>query len=147
MSDYETLKNMVENTLFEKCGKKQQTVPQQKLIDAIKYSLLSGGKRIRPILTLAFCEALGKRAEDALAPACAVEMLHTYSLIHDDLPCMDNDDLRRGKPTNHKVFGEYTAVLAGDALQAEAFGEILRSGLPTEKAGGLRQCFGRGGGN
>ena len=95
------------------------------LEEAMRYSLLAGGKRIRPILTLEFCRAAGGEPEDALDFACAVEMLHTYSLIHDDLPCMDNDDLRRGKPTCHKKFGEATAVLAGDALQAAAFQTIL----------------------
>ena len=102
------------------------------LLDAMDYSLTAGGKRIRPVLTLEFARLNGLEPERALPIACAVEMLHTYSLIHDDLPCMDNDDLRRGKPTNHKVFGESTAVLAGDALQAEAFGTILRSPLPIE---------------
>ena len=102
------------------------------LLDAMSYSLTAGGKRIRPVLVLEFARLNGLEPEKALPVACAVEMLHTYSLIHDDLPCMDNDDLRRGKPTNHKVFGESTAVLAGDALQAEAFGTILRSGLPAE---------------
>ena len=109
-----------------------EEMPQHRLIEAIRYSLLAGGKRIRPVLVLAFCEAAGGNAESALPVACAVEMLHTYSLIHDDLPCMDNDELRRGKPTNHVVFGEFTATLAGDALQAEAFGIILRSELPAK---------------
>ena len=98
-----------------------QNVPQKTLLDAMRYSLLAGGKRIRPILALKFCEAAGGSLEQALPYACAVEMLHTYSLIHDDLPSMDNDDLRRGKPTNHKVYGETLAILAGDALQPEAF--------------------------
>ena len=106
--------------------------PQQKLLDAMRYSLLAGGKRIRPILALKFCEAAGGSLEQALPYACAVEMLHTYSLIHDDLPSMDNDDLRRGKPTNHKMFGECTATLAGDALQAAAFETILTAPLPAE---------------
>lgn len=106
--------------------------PQQKLLDAMRYSLMAGGKRIRPILTLKFCEAAGGSLEQALPFACAVEMLHTYSLIHDDLPSMDNDDLRRGKPTNHKVFGECTATLAGDALQASAFETILTAPFPAE---------------
>ena len=103
------------------------------LLEAMDYSLMAGGKRIRPVLTLEFCRVCGGDTEKALPVACAVELLHTYSLIHDDLPCMDNDDLRRGKPTNHKVFGECTAVLAGDALQAEAFGKILRCDLPAER--------------
>lgn len=99
--------------------------PGAGLESAMRYSLLAGGKRIRPILTMKFSQAAGGTMEEALDFGCAVEMLHTYSLIHDDLPCMDNDDLRRGKPTNHKVYGEWVATLAGDALQAEAFRTVL----------------------
>ena len=99
--------------------------PQKGLLEAMRYSLLSGGKRIRPVLVLQFCEACGGSAEDALSAACAVEMLHTYSLIHDDLPSMDNDTLRRGRPTCHVQYGETTATLAGDALQAAAFSALL----------------------
>ena len=88
---------------------------------AVRYSLFAGGKRIRPLLALAAAEAVGGDAGDALPLACAVEMIHTYSLIHDDLPAMDDDDLRRGKPTSHKVFGEAIAILAGDALLTRAF--------------------------
>ena len=106
--------------------------PQARLGEAMRYSLMAGGKRIRPMLVLEFCRISGGDVEKALPVACAIEMLHTYSLIHDDLPCMDNDDLRRGRPTNHVVYGECTAVLAGDTLQAEAFGTILRSQLPAE---------------
>ncbi len=102
------------------------------LLESMHYSLTAGGKRIRPMLVLEFCRISGGDIEKALPVACAIEMLHTYSLIHDDLPCMDNDDLRRGKPTNHVVYGECTATLAGDALQAEAFGTILHSPLPAE---------------
>ncbi len=91
------------------------------LKDAMEYSLFSEGKRIRPGLAMAACEAMGGDAEMVLPFAAAIEMIHTYSLIHDDLPCMDNDDLRRGKPTCHKVFGEAVALLAGDALLTEAF--------------------------
>lgn len=98
------------------------------LEEAMKYSLMAGGKRIRPILTMKFCEAAGGTMEDALNYGCGVEMLHTYSLIHDDLPCMDNDDMRRGRPTCHKVFDECIATLAGDALQASAFRTILAEG-------------------
>ena len=87
----------------------------------MRYSLLAGGKRVRPILALASYEACGGNAEEILPQAASLELIHTYSLIHDDLPAMDNDDLRRGKPTNHKVFGEAMAVLAGDALLTEAF--------------------------
>ena len=95
------------------------------LYDAMRYSLLAGGKRIRPVLTLEFARLAGTDWRVALPAACALELVHTYSLIHDDLPCMDDDDLRRGKPTNHKVYGETLAVLAGDALQPEAFRLIL----------------------
>jgi geranylgeranyl diphosphate synthase, type II len=91
------------------------------LHSAMRYSALDGGKRIRPILTLAAAEAVGGSIEDALPAACAIECIHAFSLIHDDLPCMDDDDFRRGKPTNHKVYGEATALLGGDALLAVAF--------------------------
>ena len=103
------------------------------LLEAMRYSLLAGGKRIRPAITLAFCEAAGGGCKDALDMACAVEMLHTYSLIHDDLPAMDNDDLRRGKPTSHKVYGEDIAILAGDALQTAAFDVLLNVNLPDSR--------------
>lgn len=103
------------------------------LAEAMRYSLLAGGKRIRPMLALEFCRISGGDIEKAMPVACALEMLHTYSLIHDDLPAMDNDDMRRGKPTNHVVYGECTAILAGDTLQAEAFGSILRSELSADK--------------
>ena len=106
--------------------------PMHGYAEAARYSLLAGGKRIRAILVLEFCRMCGGDPKNALDVACAIEMLHAYSLIHDDLPCMDNDDLRRGKPTNHIVFGECVATLAGDVLQAEAFGTILRSALPDE---------------
>ena len=106
-------------------------LPQSGLAEAMRYSLLAGGKRIRPMLVLEFCRIAGGDVEEAMPVACGIEMLHTYSLIHDDLPCMDNDELRRGKPTNHVVYGECTATLAGDALQAEAFGTVLRSKLPA----------------
>ena len=92
-----------------------------RIFEAVKYSALAGGKRLRPALTLAFCRLCGGNTEKALPFACALEMIHTYSLIHDDLPCMDDDDLRRGRPTCHKAFDEATAVLAGDALLTAAF--------------------------
>ena len=98
-----------------------RNTPYNRLQEAMRYSLLAGGKRVRPVMTLAFCEALGGEARRALSLGVALECVHTYSLIHDDLPCMDDDDLRRGRPTCHKVYGETMAVLAGDALQAEAF--------------------------
>ena len=113
--------------------KAHEELPQGGLAQAMRYSLLAGGKRIRPMLVLEFCRVSGGDVDAALPVACAVEMLHTYSLIHDDLPCMDDDELRRGRPTNHVVYGECTATLAGDALQAEAFGTILRSGLPADR--------------
>ncbi len=99
---------------------------------AMRYSLFAGGKRLRPILALAAAEACGGAVSEALPAACAVECIHTYSLVHDDLPCMDDDDLRRGRPTSHKVFGEGVAVLAGDALQSIAF-EILALAAPTKR--------------
>ena len=107
--------------------------PQQVLFDAMRYSLLAGGKRLRPVLAQAFCELCGGSAMDALPFAAAVEMVHTYSLIHDDLPCMDNDDYRRGRLTNHKVYGEATAVLAGDALLTAAFGHLAAAPLPASR--------------
>lgn len=97
--------------------------------EAMRYSLFAGGKRIRPILALAAAEAVGGRAVDVLPAACSLELIHTYSLIHDDLPAMDNDDLRRGKPTSHKIFGEALAILAGDALLTEAFHLLTRADL------------------
>jgi len=107
-----------------------EDMPQKELLEAMRYSLLAGGKRIRPILLLKFCEAAGGVSEKALPFACALEMLHTYSLIHDDLPCMDDDTLRRGQPSNHMVYGVCTATLAGDALQAAAFRTLLAADLP-----------------
>lgn len=93
----------------------------ERLYQSVTYSLFAGGKRIRPILTIASFEACGGKSEDILPQAAAIELVHTYSLIHDDLPAMDNDDFRRGKPTNHKVFGDAIAILAGDTLLTEAF--------------------------
>lgn len=98
-----------------------QNDPQKHLYEAMRYSLLAGGKRIRPVLVLEFCRVCGGDWQKALPFAAAIEMVHTYSLIHDDLPCMDNDDYRRGRLTNHKVYGEAQAVLAGDALLTAAF--------------------------
>lgn len=99
---------------------KESELPHS-LHTSMRYSVFAGGKRVRPILMLAACQAVGGSTERAIPAACAMEMIHTYSLIHDDLPAMDNDDFRRGNPTNHKVFGEAIAVLAGDALLTEAF--------------------------
>jgi geranylgeranyl diphosphate synthase type II len=107
--------------------------PSDKRIwDAMNYSLLAGGKRLRPVLALAVCEMLGGDEKLLMPFACAIELIHTYSLIHDDLPCMDNDDLRRGKPTNHKVFGEALAVLAGDGLLNLAFEIMLKETCKDE---------------
>ncbi len=124
MREYEDARHRIERELND-CFTEE--LPQRELLDAMRYSLLAGGKRIRPVLTLKCCEAVCGRWEPALDYACGVEMLHTYSLIHDDLPCMDNDDLRRGKPTCHKAYGECNAVLAGDALQAAAFQRLASS--------------------
>jgi len=99
------------------------------LLDSMRYSIFAGGKRLRPILTITTCDAYGGNSEQALPVACAIEMIHTYSLIHDDLPAMDNDDYRRGKPTNHKVYGDAIAILAGDALLTKAFQVIAQSYL------------------
>ncbi len=102
------------------------SLPQSRVIQAMGYSLLGGGKRIRAVLVLAFCRLCGGNEQEALPFACAIEMLHAYSLIHDDLPCMDNDDLRRGKPACHIAFGQATALLAGDALLTLAFEVMLQ---------------------
>ncbi|MEK3862625.1 polyprenyl synthetase family protein [Paenibacillus sp. FSL H7-0716] len=111
------------------------TVPEN-LQQAMKYSLMAGGKRLRPLLVIAACESLGGSREAALPVAAAIEMVHTYSLIHDDLPAMDNDDYRRGKLTNHKVFGEASAILAGDALLTHAFYSVVQAsrkfGIPAD---------------
>ena len=104
--------------------------PQVDLFDAMEYSLLAGGKRLRPVFVLDFCRMCGGHWQDAAPFAAALEMIHTYSLIHDDLPCMDNDDFRRGRPTNHKVYGETLAILAGDALLTDAFLLASSANLP-----------------
>ncbi|KOP63923.1 polyprenyl synthetase [Bacillus sp. FJAT-18019] len=107
------------------------------LRESMSYSLMAGGKRMRPLLVIAACEAGGGNRDAALPVACAVEMVHTYSLIHDDLPAMDNDDYRRGKLTNHKVFGEASAILAGDALLTHAFYSVIQAsrqhGVPADR--------------
>lgn len=106
--------------------------PQKTLFDAMRYSLLAGGKRLRPIFVLDFCRMCGGDWKKAAQFATAVEMIHTYSLIHDDLPCMDDDDYRRGMLTNHKVFGEAIAVLAGDGLQSAAFSQLASAPYTAE---------------
>ena len=110
----------------------------EKLFEAMDYSLSAGGKRLRPVLLLAACDTLGGDLDEALPFACALEMIHTYSLIHDDLPAMDNDDLRRGRPTNHKVYGEGMAILAGDGLLSAAMELMLRSAVRMGDLRGVR---------
>lgn len=119
----------IEYALDERMPEQGQLPPV--IFEAMRYSLLGGGKRLRPMLMLSACEAVGGKREDAEPFACAMEMIHTYSLIHDDLPAMDNDDYRRGKPTNHKVFGEDMAILAGDGLLHQAM-EVM-AGACKEK--------------
>ncbi len=121
--------------------------PQKELFDAMRYSLLAGGKRLRPIMVFDFCQMCGGDWTNASPFAAAIEMIHTYSLIHDDLPSMDNDDFRRGRPTNHKVYGEAMAILAGDALLTDAF--LSASSMQLQKPeqmglaiGVLAQCAG-----
>lgn len=121
--------------------------PQKPLFEAIEYSLMAGGKRLRPCFVFEFCRMCGGAWQQAAPFAAAIEMIHTYSLIHDDLPCMDNDDFRRGKPTNHKVFGEAMAVLSGDALLTDAFAVAASAKLPNPQdmstaIGVLSQCAG-----
>ena len=116
------IEKALDHFLPERKGSLSETVT-----DAMRYSLLNGGKRVRAVLTLAFCELCGGDEDMAMPFACAVEMVHAYSLIHDDLPCMDNDDMRRGKPSNHKVYGENYALLAGDGLLTKAFETALSS--------------------
>ena len=110
----------------------------ERLFEAMDYSLSAGGKRLRPVLLLASCDTLGGHVDEALPFACALEMIHTYSLIHDDLPAMDNDDLRRGRPTNHKVFGEGMAILAGDGLLSAAMELMLRAAVRMGDMRGVR---------
>lgn len=118
---YDNRKKLVDNFLEKRMGKKGIS----NVDEAMKYSLLAGGKRLRPILLMAAAEAVGANGYDYLPAACGLEMIHTYSLIHDDLPCMDNDDYRRGRLTNHKVYGEAMALLAGDGLLTLAFEVML----------------------
>ena len=128
---YETYRTAVESyleTLFA------GSPDWRDLYESMRYSLLAGGKRIRPVLTLEFARLAGLADwKTALPMACALELVHTYSLIHDDLPAMDDDDLRRGRPTNHKVYGEATAILAGDGLLTAAFQALAEAGLPAER--------------
>ncbi len=115
--------------------------PYNEVLKAGRYSLLLGGKRIRPIIAAEFCLLAGGNKEDSYNFAIALEMIHTYSLIHDDLPCMDNDDLRRGQPSCHKAFGEDTALLAGDTLLTEAFNVISKANLPSDRIVKAARCL------
>ena len=147
MNDRSTeYKAFIENYLTEFYAQFHD-LPQSKLFDAMEYSLLAGGKRLRPILCMEFCRLCGGDPHQAAPFAAAVEMIHTYSLIHDDLPSMDNDDFRRGRPTNHKVYGEAMAILAGDALLTDAFmaASTARLADPKDMAfaiGMLAECAG-----
>ena len=125
-------KEMVENRIEELFPEVESGYSH--LVKAARYSLLSGGKRIRPAVMMEFCKLCGGKAEDALDFAVALEMIHTYSLIHDDLPCMDDDDMRRGKPSCHKAFGEDIALLAGDTLLTEAFFVASNANVSPDKA-------------
>jgi len=120
---YDRWVNLVEEALNKYIVEKD--VPEKTIYSAMLYSLKAGGKRLRPVLALSVCDLLDGDADEVIAFACALEMIHTYSLIHDDLPAMDNDDFRRGRPTNHRVFGEGVAILAGDALLNFAFEVML----------------------
>lgn len=130
-------RQMVELRLKAYSAPESPYLIQKDVFEAMRYSLLGGGKRLRAILALEFCRAFGGELEEALPAACALEMIHAYSLIHDDLPCMDDDDLRRGKPTNHKKFGDALALLAGDGLLTLAF-EILSREDSVELMGPAR---------
>ena len=121
----------IESYMEENCFS-YQSEPQKILFEAMRYSLLAGGKRLRPVFTFDFCRMCGGDWKTAAPFAAAIEMVHTYSLIHDDLPCMDNDDYRRGRLTNHKVFGEANAVLAGDALLTAAFSYLAKAPFDAE---------------
>lgn len=129
--------NLIENELYKFLP--SEICREHILIESMKYSLEAGGKRVRPALVLQFTQLCGGNPNDALAFASAVEMIHTYSLIHDDLPCMDDDDLRRGKPSNHKVYGEDIALLAGDSLLTLAF-EIMTSKTVEDTLGATACC-------
>ena len=128
---YETYLRAIEQYLDEACFQ-YESEPQKTLFEAMRYSLLAGGKRLRPVFVFDFCSMCGGDWKNALPFAAAVEMIHTYSLIHDDLPCMDNDDYRRGRLTNHKVYGEAMAILSGDALLTAAFSFLANAPYNAE---------------
>ena len=137
MSEYSELTENFMKELTDEFYKKEEFVGHEEYVkdifDSFRYSLFAGGKRLRPFLAIEFCKLCGGKLSDALSYASAIEMIHTFSLIHDDLPCMDNDDLRRGKPTNHKVYGEACALLAGDALSLFAFEALTENKLSPEQ--------------
>lgn len=141
LGELERYTNIINGQLEQYAGLPE--APEKKVYEAMRYSLLAGGKRIRPVLTMAVNELFEGDANEAVPFACAVEMIHTYSLIHDDLPAMDNDDYRRGKPTNHKVFGQALAILAGDALLNKAFeimiSEVGKSSNHEEKVKAMKE--------
>lgn len=132
-NEFQTYVNHIENYL-DGCFDFYEFEPQGILFDSMRYSLLAGGKRLRPVFVFDFCRMAGGCWPDATPFAAAVEMIHTYSLIHDDLPSMDNDDYRRGRPTNHKVYGEAMAILAGDAMLTSAFGQIANADTISDAA-------------
>ena len=128
----EVRRSLIEKTLLEELQEDKEI--DRTLHESMKYSLMAGGKRLRPMMLMAAADAVGGNGDSFVRTACAMEMIHTYSLIHDDLPAMDNDDLRRGKPTNHKVFGDAIAILAGDGLLTMAFQVLARqTGVATDK--------------
>ena len=139
--------SLVEEALRQALPQPEGSSPTAPVEEAMAYSLFVGGKRIRPVLALGFCQLCGGAPEQALPFACAVEMVHTYSLIHDDLPCMDDDDMRRGKPSCHKVFGESTAMLAGDVLLTEAFEAVAGAPAPASVCVCAAQALGAGAGS
>jgi geranylgeranyl diphosphate synthase type II len=144
LKDYLASRLALVDRALSRCVPKAQP---KRLHDAMRYSLLAGGKRLRPLLVIAAAEANGAKASQVLNAACAFECLHTYSLIHDDLPAMDNDDLRRGKPTNHKAFDEATAILAGDGLLTLAFELMASSGGAPGRATAALGAFARAAGS
>ena len=140
MTNFELLSKAYREYIEEYLGEIYQEfsdLPQKKLFEAMQYSLLAGGKRLRPIFVFDFCRMCGGDWHEAAPFAAAIEMIHTYSLIHDDLPSMDNNDFRRGRPTNHKVYGEAMAILAGDALLTDAFMVASRIQLPKPEELGM----------
>ena len=138
---------MINNALMSRLSVEPSGAGEAKMLEAMRYSVENGGKRIRPMLTLEFCRMCGGSVEAALPLACAIEFIHTYSLIHDDLPCMDNDDLRRGRPSCHKAFSEATAMLAGDVLLTEAFETVANAPADASVCVQAARALGAGAGS